>query len=97
MSDIDAADMSHIGPKKDIARERVARAWHEGSDHAADEPFGGPLCNCWQVAERMLPMLSEAWLACADEARDCGYLGAIDHEQLINRDPYETGDRHVDQ
>lgn len=46
----------------------------------------------------MLPMLAEAWLACADEARDCGYLGAIDHEQLINRDPYESEeDRHVDQ
>lgn len=51
--------------------ERVARAWHEGSDHAADgTPFGGPLCNCWRVAGRMLPMLNEAWLdgfvACHD-------------------------------
>ena len=44
------------------ARERVARAWHEGSDHAVDgTPFGGPLCNCWRVAGRMLPMLADAW------------------------------------
>lgn len=42
-------------------REHVARAWHAGSDHAADEPFGGPLCNCWRVAGRIVPMLAEAW------------------------------------
>ena len=43
-------------------RERVARAWHAGSDHAA-EPFGGPLCNCDRVAERIMPMLAVAWKA----------------------------------
>jgi hypothetical protein len=33
--------------------ERMARAWHEVSDHAADGmPFGGPLCNCERIAER---------------------------------------------
>ena len=42
-------------------RERVARAWHEGSDHADYSPFGGPLCNCWQVAGRIMPMLRDAW------------------------------------
>ena len=42
------------------ARESVAHDWHEGSDHAKDgAPFGGPLCNCWQVAERIMPMLAE--------------------------------------
>ena len=43
------------------ARERVARSWHDGSDHADHSPFGGPLCNCDQVAERMLPMLRESY------------------------------------
>lgn len=43
-------------------RERVARQWHAGSDHAADgAPFGGPLCNCTQVAGRIMPMLSKAY------------------------------------
>lgn len=44
------------------ARETVARQWHEGSDHAADgEPFGGHLCNCMKVAERVTPPLAGAW------------------------------------
>ena len=46
------------------ASERVARDWHEGSDHAKDgTPFGGPLCNCDRVAGRMLPMLRDAEVA----------------------------------
>lgn len=64
------------------ARERVARAWHEGSDHAKDgAPFGGPLCNCWQVAGRIMPMLAEA--------HNEGFYGR-------GLNPYEE-DRHVDQ
>ena len=52
-------------------RERVARSWHEGSDHAKDgTPFGGPLCNCWQVAGRIMPMLAEAKAAALREAAD---------------------------
>lgn len=64
-------------------RESVARSWHAGSDHAKDgTPFGGPLCNCWQVAERMLPMLAEAW----EMGRE------------YDPNPYKTEeDRHVDQ
>lgn len=42
-------------------RDQVAREWHAQSDHAATEPFGGPLCNCWQVAGRIMPMLRDAW------------------------------------
>lgn len=31
----------------------MAHDWHEHSDHAADgTPFGGPLCNCEQIARR---------------------------------------------
>ena len=65
------------------ARERVARSWHEVSDHADHSPFGGPLCNCWQAAERIMPMLAEA--------HNEGFYG-----RGIN--PYETEeDCHVDQ
>ena len=53
------------------ARERVARAWHEGSDHAADGvPFGGPLCNCDQVAGRIIPILREAEVAALRSVAD---------------------------
>lgn len=90
MSDIDAAGMSHIGPKKDIVRERVARAWHAGSEHAAESPFGGPLCNCWQVAGRIMPMLREAWR----EGRKAGVDDMIAADLGVNRrnlpNPYET-------
>lgn len=38
----------------------IARRWHDGSDHARDgEPFGGPLCNCLQVAERIAHLIHE--------------------------------------
>lgn len=63
------------------AHEKVAQAWHAGSDHAETEPFGGPLCNCWQVAERIMPMLAEA--------HNEGFYGR-------GLNPYEE-DRHVDQ
>lgn len=44
------------------ALEAVAVTWHGESDHARDGgKFGGPLCNCLAVAERMLPLLVEAW------------------------------------
>ena len=68
-------------------RERVARTWHAGSDHAAESPFGGPLCNCWQVAERIMPMLREAW----DEGNAAHRLRG--HSRAHN--PYEE-DRHAD-
>ena len=73
------------------ARERVARAWHAGSDHAADgEPFGGPLCNCRRVADRIMPMLRDAW----DEADTAGYR----HDGRRDENPYGTKEgRHVDQ
>lgn len=79
-------------------RERVARSWHEGSDHAATEPFGGPLCNCDQVAGRMLPMLAGAWR----EGRKAGVDDMIAADLGVNRrnlpNPYESEeDRHVDQ
>ena len=94
MSDMDAAGMSHIGPKKGIVRERVARFWHAGSDHA-DEPFGGPLCNCRQVAGRIMPMLRDAWGVGFREGRNA------DHNPMWwppNPYPYESEeDRHVDQ
>lgn len=94
MSDMDAAGMSHIGPKKGIVRERVARAWHAGSDHAADEPFGGPLCNCWQVAGRILPMLAGAW----DEASEATGKHIFSGHPGDLPNPYESEeDRHVDQ
>ena len=68
-------------------RERVARAWHEGSDHAKDgTPFGGPLCNCWQVAERIMPMLAGAWRHGANDAWAFVFNGA--QTDLLN--PYET-------
>lgn len=74
-------------------RDQVARSWHEGSDHAAVEPFGGPLCNCDRVAGRIMPMLADAW---ADGAMQ----GHEDHEFGVEEwtNPYETEeDRHVDQ
>ena len=70
-------------------RERVAREWHDGSDHARDgEPFGGPMCNCHAVAGRIIPMLSEAW----DEGHDAG-MDRADHPwRPPTPNPYETGD-----
>lgn len=78
-------------------RERVARAWHAGSDHADHSPFGGPLCNCWQVAERIMPMLREAWAA-GQETGINDDLGDWEVAPSITHNPYETEeDRHVDQ
>mgnify|MGYP000918313442 CR=1 FL=1 len=79
-------------------RERVARAWHEGSDHAKDgTPFGGPLCNCWQVAGRIMPMLRDAWAA-GQETGINDDLGDWEVAPSITHNPYETEeDRHVDQ
>ena len=88
------------------ARERVARSWHDGSDHAADGvPFGGPLCNCDQVAERMLPMLRDAWdeghlwgWSDAQESHDVRQHMARADWPLCTPSPYKTEeDRHVDQ
>lgn len=73
------------------ARERVARAWHAASDHADHCPFGGPLCNCLAVADRMMPMLRDAWADGAMQGHDDHEFGV---EEWTN--PYE-GDRHVDQ
>lgn len=68
------------------ARERVARVWHEGSDHAADgTPFGGPLCNCWRVAGRIMPMLAEAW--------DEGYPVGNRHNGRRDENPYRQEDQ----
>ena len=70
------------------ACESVARAWHDGSDHAADgEPFGGPLCNCLAMAGRIVPMLAEAF----NDGMTSGILA-----QSYVPNPYEE-DRHVDQ
>ena len=67
--------------------ERVARTWHEGSDHATDgTPFGGPLCNCWRAAGRLMPMLRDAWWD--------GWSAQDPDEHAPN--PYLEG-RHVDQ
>lgn len=85
------------------ARERVARAWHEGSDHADHSPFGGPLCNCGAVADRMLPMLAEAWsVGRTTGIWDVTIRGKWDDDgNLVVRptpNPYEAEeDRHVDQ
>ena len=57
------------------ARERVARAWHEVSDHADHSPFGGPLCNCDRVAERIIPMLRDAFYDGADAACEHVFSG----------------------
>ena len=85
-------------------RERVARAWHVESDHAADGvPFGGPLCNCDQVAGRIMPMLAEAWgVGRTTGIWDVTIRGKWDDDgNLLVRptpNPYETEeDRHVDQ
>ena len=51
-------------------REHVARSWHEGADHAAETPFGGPLCNCDQVAGRIIPMLREVEVAALRSVAD---------------------------
>lgn len=78
------------------ARECVARAWHAGSDHAAESPFGGPLCNCDQVAGRMLPMLHDAYVdgILAGRRSIRSGVAALDACQAS---PYETEeDRHVD-
>jgi hypothetical protein len=77
-------------------RERIARAWHEGSDHAKDgTPFGGPLCNCWQVAGRIMPMLRDTWGIGFREGVNAGREEALWPE---NPYPYQTtGDRHADQ
>ena len=82
-------------------RERIARDWHEGSDHAADgTPFGGPLCNCWQVAGRIMPIiqvLRDAWAA-GQETGINDDLGDWEVAPSITHNPYETEeDRHVDQ
>lgn len=71
------------------ARERVARVWHEGSDHAADgAPFGGPLCNCWQVADRIMPMLRDAWDRGHGAPCDQWVVGEMCREYHPN--PYES-------
>ena len=79
-------------------RERVARAWHSQSDHAKDgTPLGGSLCNCDRVAERIMPMLRDAWRF--------GYTAGMSDEEgrgyghfTSTPNPYETEeDRHVDQ
>lgn len=50
--------------------EKSAQLWHDGSDHARDgEPFGGPLCNCMSVAERLRPLLANAY--------DTGWYAAV--------------------
>lgn len=69
-------------------REHVARSWHEVSDHAAESPFGGPMCNCDQVAERILPMLREAWAA-GQEAGINDDLGDWEVAPSITHNPYE--------
>lgn len=69
------------------AREHVARSWHAGSDHADGTPFGGPLCNCNQVAGRIMPMLAAVWNAA---------VGSLVHddgtpvEVVANINPYEA-------
>ena len=75
-------------------RNLVARAWHAGSDHAAESPFGGPLCNCGQVAGRIIPMLAEAWAAGYE---DCFDFYARGNTPPRTRNPYGPEDRHVDQ
>lgn len=84
------------------ARERVARAWHDGSDHAAETPFGGPLCNCDQVAGRMLPMLRDTFDDGFDYAdgQHRSFDSAVSRYSppIMKINPYETEeDRHVDQ
>ena len=81
-------------------RGHVARAWHEGSDHAKDgTPFGGPLCNCDQVAGRIMPMLRDAWQegwAGRASRPHLGMYECIPAPDHIN--PYRNGeDRHADQ
>lgn len=42
--------------------ETLAIKWHMRSDHARDgAKFGSPTCNCLKTAERIIPMLAEAW------------------------------------
>ena len=51
------------------AVESLAREWHARSDHAADgDPFGGYLCNCERVAERLAPLIAERVEAAKAEA-----------------------------
>lgn len=78
-------------------RERVARAWHAGSDHAADEPFGGPLCNCLTVAGRIMPMLrktyDDGWFSAIGSSPDDVWFDAWADD---DSNPYKE-DRHVEQ
>lgn len=53
----------------------VARHWHEGSDHALIGPFGGVMCNCLKVAERLTPMLAQAW----DAGHHAGVMNYTDN------------------
>ncbi|GLB62682.1 hypothetical protein NCCP2495_05600 [Dietzia sp. NCCP-2495] len=79
------------------ARERVARVWHAGSDHAKDgSPFGGPLCNCWRVAGRIMPMLDHAWTEGWAECYE--WLQMAPASQPEPTSPYEAEEaHHVDQ
>lgn len=67
--------------------ERIARRWHEKSDHAADgEPFGGMLCNCRRLAIKIKPLLEEAYgdgARMADNAREHGqpYYGLYENSE----------------
>lgn len=80
------------------AHDQVARAWHDGSFHAADgTPFGGPLCNCDRIAGRIMPMLADAWSAGYDKGEEC-YADAMNPDHLCFTNPFESEeDRHVDQ
>lgn len=85
----------------DPTREDIARTLAN-----VYEPQGYNVCtDDERAADAVLALFApalraakaEAWLACADEARECGYVGAVDHEQLVDRDPYESEEgRHVD-
>lgn len=56
--------------------------WHGESHHAFDgEPFGGPLCNCLAVAERMMPFLVEAW----DRGFDRAHLQHFREDRRLSR------------
>lgn len=72
------------------ARESVARSWHEGSDHAAETPFGGPLCNCERVADRIMPMLADAWENGHDTATDSSPGDVWFAAWTDNPNPYEA-------
>lgn len=40
---------------------------------------------------------AEAWADAIGEAYDCGWIHDYGRDEMIDRNPYETGDRHVDQ